>query len=285
MSNEKQIAEQLSQLKISPRAEWKASNRQLLVSQIYGSYDSVPAKTAPSAALSFKDLFYAFNFNRITQPVLVMAMAAFVAVFGGAMGIMASKGSHPGQPLYAVKRATEKTQLLLTTDQKQKAELSLQFAVNRAQEMDEVLKGGEERSDESDDKIVALKDDLRDEIDQAKGHLEKMGAVAMRKPAAKPTIKPKPATSSPDQEDSDEEVFAVDSGKDEDGLDVYIPSAPADPRSIIEEAKRLVNENDLSGALDKLNQMEEAVDEEEDDNRPAATSTVEQGEQATSTLR
>ncbi|MDQ0377731.1 DUF5667 domain-containing protein [Amycolatopsis thermophila] len=65
----------------------------------------------------------------------VLAAAAALIVFAGGVGLLLSRGSLPGDPLYGVKRASESAELQLTFDEAARGSKHLQFASNRLDEL------------------------------------------------------------------------------------------------------------------------------------------------------
>lgn len=82
--------------------------------------------------------------RRVPWLRLVTSTVAVVIAVGLALGsmIVASADSTPGQPLYGVKRLTERTRLLLTRDPAVQAMLQLEYAERRVAEMRQLLDAG-----------------------------------------------------------------------------------------------------------------------------------------------
>jgi len=76
--------------------------------------------------------------GRITGPyrwAMGTAAALLLVVLGGTGIVAASSNSLPDQPLYPVKRAVERTRLVLTFDKQAKAQMHAAFANRRVEEM------------------------------------------------------------------------------------------------------------------------------------------------------
>ncbi|WP_027932781.1 DUF5667 domain-containing protein [Amycolatopsis thermoflava] len=65
----------------------------------------------------------------------VLAAAAALIVFVGGVGLLLSRGSLPGDPLYGMKLASEDAELQLTFDEAARGSKHLQFASNRLDEL------------------------------------------------------------------------------------------------------------------------------------------------------
>ncbi|OXM74056.1 MULTISPECIES: DUF5667 domain-containing protein [Amycolatopsis] len=65
----------------------------------------------------------------------VLAAAAALIVFVAGVGLLLSRGSLPGDPLYGMKLASEDAQLQLTFDEAARGSKHLQFAANRIDEL------------------------------------------------------------------------------------------------------------------------------------------------------
>ena len=65
----------------------------------------------------------------------VLAAAAALIVFAGGLGLLLSRGSLPGDPLYGMKLASEDAELQLTFDDGARGSKHLQFAANRLDEL------------------------------------------------------------------------------------------------------------------------------------------------------
>ncbi|GAB3586394.1 hypothetical protein GCM10027445_65080 [Amycolatopsis endophytica] len=65
----------------------------------------------------------------------LLAAAAALIVFTGGVGLVLSRGSLPGDPLYGMKRAGESAELQFTFDEAARGEKHLRFASNRLDEL------------------------------------------------------------------------------------------------------------------------------------------------------
>jgi hypothetical protein len=85
-------------------------------------------------------------------------IAGFMIMVSLTVGVsVAALESVPGQPMYAVKKIVERTQLGLASDETEKTELQIKFAHNRLEELEKVLAKSNEGklSEEATQKIVS----------------------------------------------------------------------------------------------------------------------------------
>lgn len=95
---------------------------------------------------------------------------ALALVLGGASTALASSSSVPGDVLYPAKRATERVRLVLTISKSRKANLELQFAGKRVQEMAVLVK--REAPPEEVEKLVQRLEAHLDKVERIAGELE-----------------------------------------------------------------------------------------------------------------
>jgi len=120
------IAEVSSSIK--PRAEFKAAARFRFHAAL-AAKESKPLKTEPAPSR--------WRFKWAT--VAVAALLVFVV--GGGMGV-ASANSMPGEPLYRIKTLTERIRMGLTFSNENKAQLHLELAEERSEEIQTLVDEG-----------------------------------------------------------------------------------------------------------------------------------------------
>lgn len=126
------IVKQLKNLRrVRPSASWLESQRSFLLSEI--------AQNKPT--------FPIFNISKLFKPVFAVAMV--LIVFASSLGtigiISAAQNSLPGDPLYALKTAFEKTQMTLASSDENRVELSIKFATQRMDEFAQIANKPEKR--------------------------------------------------------------------------------------------------------------------------------------------
>ncbi len=126
----------------APDAAWVKDTRAALLSDISSQLAKTPTNTRPSWTASFSYLLPQSMLASVRSfAVLVLVMG--LAVGGWLTSVSASTNSLPGDLLYGVKLASEKTQITVArvTGNKQSAvTLSLKSASNRASEIKQIAK-------------------------------------------------------------------------------------------------------------------------------------------------
>lgn len=220
--NERDILKQFESLKaLKPDPEFRSNNRELLLSQISGS---VEAKS-PAGSVWFRSILDtpARFAQRLTQPVLVVLLISVFVLGGGIAGIRASQDTKPGDSLYIAKIVSEKTHLALTFDDSKKARLGLEFAGNRARELNQILAeqaGDEKETRERQETVKKLKDDFKKEITVAKDRIAKISTEARKEEADKAEKEAARDAEEGAAEEAEEEssVFSANLGKEDNGI-------------------------------------------------------------------
>ncbi|HAM88850.1 MAG: hypothetical protein US83_C0015G0026 [Candidatus Falkowbacteria bacterium GW2011_GWC2_38_22] len=285
--NEKQIISHIKTLSsLRPDSDWKTKNRELLYNQISSTQNAnVPA------GFSFK---YFFNNNIVFQYAQTIPQSTMVAVFifvflvsGSVVSLRASENSVPGDSFYIAKIMSEKTQLALTFDEKNKALLGIEFAGNRAEEINQVL-AQSQVSEENSEKVEKLVVDFKKEIKVAKSRLEKINQTKTADNKIVPINND--GVKNPDEEilnDDDSLVFSANADKDDVGINIFDPATNkaediatptimdgkteeaasgtkavivADPREILKKAGDFLNSDDIDSTLSLMDEAGEVMD-------------------------
>lgn len=131
-----QVINNIKALKmISPRSAWITLNRDFLMRQIIADRAVAPVR------LSWRDLIQAtfgLASQQVFQPAVAMLLLLAVSL-GSSLVVNAAFYSLPGDSLYQVKIALEKTQLAVTSSDEQQAELKVAFAQNRVKEFNKIV--------------------------------------------------------------------------------------------------------------------------------------------------
>jgi hypothetical protein len=302
---EKELIKQLRYLKrIKPDDYWKKSNREVLLSQITGSF-SVSAR--PDFNISgwyggFKNLFIKGR-AIIAQPILVFCLAIAFILSGGILSINAARNTKPGDSLYIAKIINEKAKINLAFNEEKKTKLGLEFAANRAKEITQVLSGAND-SAENLQKVEELSNNFKEEMGGVKSRLQKINT-------ARRIIPQKAVLNNKESENKiasgkEAEIFGANLIKENKSVDIFITkstttaesatSSPAaatssgavkdadseniklvDLTKIIEEAEGLFNKKDYRGAIDKLEEVHSLIEnkdgEVKDENEAAPSSS------------
>jgi len=269
---DKELLSQLNNLKsIKPDSQWKAVARDILFNQISsGGAEIQKTEAADLGALFIFKKFVSYA----ARPAGVLLTVLAVVLGGGVFSIYAARDSKPGDSLYIAKMISEKAQLVVTFDQKEKAKLELGFASNRAKEITQVL--SEPGNGEREQKVEKLSKDFKKEIFTAKTRLEKINMAKGSKQTA------------PAEEEA--EVFSANLGKEDKGVQVYssqnnntaataekssvtvkeseasaekepiAPPKPNDLQTTLDEAEKLFDSQDYHGTLSKLEEATSLID-------------------------
>jgi len=264
--DEKALLKKLNNLKnIEPDSVWKSRYREVLYSQI--SAGSAAGQPESNLKIIWESIMPREIFAELAKPVWLTGAACVLILAVGIGGVYASKNSKPGDSLYIAKIISERTQLAMTFNEKDKAKLGLEFAANRAKEITQVLKD-EGQSDASKEKLENLAKNFKKEISQAKNRLT--------------AIK-----SSGQQAKDDEQVFGANLGKNDQRMEIAEPVKPAEPKNdgskpageqpaaiatstqananqadkMLEEAEKMFDEKNYDGTINKLEEVNKVINQ------------------------
>lgn len=178
--NEKDLLKQLSNLgEVKPDPEFKKMNRDVLLSQLSSS-EKPETLTAFSWVRSILINMSSQTVGRLSQPVIAVLLISVFVLGGGIASMRAAQDTKPGDSLYIAKIVSEKTQIALTFSDKKKAKLGLEFAGNRAKELNQVLAEEDDDTGAKDEVVEKLKSDFRKEISVAKNRIAKISTDAKK---------------------------------------------------------------------------------------------------------
>ena len=168
---DQQIINKIKALKmITPRSTWVSLNRDFLLRQIAADQPAVPVR------LSVRALIEATvgSFSRqVFQPAVVMLLLVSVSL-GGSLVANAAFYSLPGDSLYGVKIALEKTQLAVTPTDERKAELKVAFAQNRVKEFNKIVAQTDVTPAVKQERINQVVSEFQKNVVAVKGHINKI---------------------------------------------------------------------------------------------------------------
>ncbi|MBU0545933.1 hypothetical protein KKA13_01625, partial [Patescibacteria group bacterium] len=176
----RELIKQLKTLKsgeTNPRAEWLASNRELLLSQVKNTVGANPSSEQADIARknfwSTMSIFMPQKFvYNVMRPVMVMLVILCVVTSGWINTVDAAYEALPGDWLYPAKKVTEKTRMTVASvmgDKKTETKLHVEFAKRRAQETKKIMSDPAKKGKAS--QMVA---ELKEEIKQASAKLEEI---------------------------------------------------------------------------------------------------------------
>ena len=261
--NDKELLQKLDNLKnIKPDDNWKKNYREVLYSQI--SAGSTVDKSESNLRIIWESIMPRQVLAQITKPVWAIALASVLILVIGIGGTYASKNSKPGDSLYIAKIISEKAQLAITFNEKEKAKLGLEFATNRVKEITQVLVESKGLEDKNGKTVEQLSQNFKKEINQVKNRLT--------------TIKTAEDQANQNKEE-ESEVFGANLGKNDQRMEVAEPVKPevkeeilledkpeiiatTTKENLIEEAEKMFDEKNYGGTIDKIEEAKQIMDQE-----------------------
>ena len=163
---------------ISPKPSWQEEARGTLMMQIRAQQGETARPDLTRAPFQFltplRDIVSFFSAFRTVRLAFVQAMAFLVVlgtVLGGGLASSFADGSLPGDVLYPVKIILEQTRLSLTSGEGNKAKVQSERALERLDEVKEIIKKPASASQSIQVK-QAIKN-FQKEVKAVENHLEK----------------------------------------------------------------------------------------------------------------
>jgi len=265
--NERDLLKKLNNLKtIKPDDNFKKNYREILYSQI--SAGATVNKSESNLRIIWESIRPGKIFLDMAKPVWVTSLASVLILIIGIGGVYASKNSKPGDSLYIAKIISEKAQLIMALNEKDKAKLGLEFAASRAKEITQVLGESKGRGDKQNKTVEQLSQNFKKEISQVKTRLTTMKAAGKQ--------------NNQNKKEEEPEVFGANLGKDNQRMELAEPVKPAadaqvqpkvepspvatttkenlnSPDKALEEADKLFDEKNYNGSIDKLEQVNQLI--------------------------
>ncbi len=231
----------------------------------------------------------------LAKPVWLTTLVSVLILVVGIGGAYASKNSKPGDSLYIAKIISEKAQLAITFDQKDKARLGVEFATNRTKEITQVLGEAKEPGEQKDKKVQQLSQNFKNEISQVKNRLQAIKAL-------KGENQEEPQVFGANLEKTDQRMEIAEPAQPEVKQENVVAPKPAagseagvnatstaadsassqqagEAGKMLEEAEKLFDEKNYNGAIDKLEEVNQVINQA---SRDVETGTV-KGESETAT--
>lgn len=229
-----------------PSSSWKEQTKEGLLAVMEEKFGLVQ-----KPSFSFKPVF-------ITIMVLLIVGISF--------SFVKAKEAIPGQPLYALKRFSEKTHLFFTPPE-QRPVLRAEILANRASEAKTLTENSqdpsslEELNRDFQKELFALKEDLKEKIDK-------------KEEPTQPGLALKPILEENQENHGDANFFQPTEQKEEASPvpeemfapledDVFAFYISPDLSNILEETKDLISANNFEAALEKTEEIEEKITGEE----------------------
>ncbi|MCK4553941.1 hypothetical protein KAU19_03185 [Candidatus Parcubacteria bacterium] len=308
---EQELLSQLNNLKnIKPDSQWKTGNREILLNQISSSQEEVRVSWLASLRSGFRILENMLPHSpqfggarqlirQLSQPVWAVVLIMVIVFGGGIVSLNASRDTKPGDSLYIAKVISEKTQLAITFNEKEKVKLGIEFAGNRTKEITQVLAEADNVIKEKEAKVEKLSQNFKKEINTVKSRLVKINAIQrsqdvkceenftddelnittdetigvfsanLEKSDQRMEIsEPSDLESTVvDEQQSDSgaqdqvELVADSAGGDSEDFAVSAVEQANDVTKVLEEAEKLFDEKDYNGTLDKLTEANNIIDQ------------------------
>lgn len=252
--NDKELFKKLNNLKtIKPSEDWKKTNREILRSQISAGYN-IDDKSESNLKIIWQSIMPREVLMNIAKPVWVSSLASVLILIIGVGGVYASKNSKPGDSLYIAKIISEKAQMAITFNKKDKAELGLEFATSRAKEMSQVLEQPNKIGDSMNKKAEQLSQDFKKEISQAKNRLTAIQSAGSQNKEEEP------------------EMFGATLGKNGQRIEIaepveiattteknFPPASGQAADKALEEAEKLFDEKNYGGTINKIEEARQII--------------------------
>lgn len=236
---ERELIKKLNNLQnIKPDASWKSSHREILLSQIQNTKGDFQFSAWGNSWMLTRNFLASVPQFAWASVAIVLFLTTGV-FFGDRLPV------GPDNSLYIARVISERAKLSTMADGEAKSRLTVQYSSEHAQDIVNTLSNSDNNSDQAE--VAKLNNSFKTEIAKVKENL----------PAAK-----------------DDLVTIADSEIATTGLTVYTPAAedkntvvsstPAvevkkDAKVILDEAEKLFNAKDYSGALDKLKEVDQVI--------------------------
>ncbi len=139
----KELLKKLHDLRkeVKPDQEWQAKNRDILLNQI-------KAQTRVDFAKEYGRGFFAVRFLKLAyKPALGLILGVMIILGAWIAGVNATKNSLPGDFWYGVKLTSERFQVNFALNDEKKANLEMQFADRRLDEIIKLINNNEEEKE------------------------------------------------------------------------------------------------------------------------------------------
>jgi len=169
---ENKIISEIKNLKkdVKPRPEWVNLSRDILLQKINPENQYQKTKVGLSGYIQ---LFNQVFRQSLLEPAVIMLLVLGVFMTSS-LTINAAFYSMPGDNLYPVKIALEKTHVALTTDDEKKVELKIEFAQKRVAELDKIISEPQTNSETRKKKIEAVVKEFKNNVVAVSDHLNKI---------------------------------------------------------------------------------------------------------------
>ncbi len=169
MENKILIKEIKKLKKITPSTKWVDFSKNILLQQIN------PQNSYHYENIGFGGYVYLFvnTFRqRLLEPAIVMLLV-LATFLGSSLGINAAFYSLPGERLYNVKLALEKTHMALTSEER-KVELQVEFVQKRVAEFEKIVSNSNIEPEDKRKRVQTVTKEFNNNITVVNNHLTKI---------------------------------------------------------------------------------------------------------------
>ncbi|MDD5071897.1 MAG: DUF5667 domain-containing protein [Patescibacteria group bacterium] len=273
-----ELIKKLNSLKsIAPDREWKEKNRGILFSQISATAVSVAEEKGAMTKVFALPFGFARAVKFFSAPAWAVFFVCLLIAGGSIFSVKAARLTKPDSSLYIARIISEKAQLAVTFNEEKKAKLGFNFANDHARDITAVLAKTDSGDESGKSKTEKLSENFKKEMTVAKTKLKELGVPEEPKKEEAAGIE-------------EVRVFSANLEKEEQGVQVSGPqkkeetamgsnqpeaeivktgeeekatNTPAkeiggypvnlgDAHKMLEEAEELFNEKNYDGALNKL---------------------------------
>ena len=259
---DKDLIKKLNSLSnISPDLSWKASNRDLLLSQISNS---------GARDLSAWQIFV-INFNSLAKTVSkpAYALGAFVVLLitGSLFSHQVFGNAKPNDSLYIARIISEKAKLNTMFNSDERNKLAVQFATEHAQDISAVLANPEFNNDTNKDQVAKLNASFDTEINTVKNKINYL--IPKKDQDVKEVIATDTVSMAGSSKDnsgvqlleakSDNKIATPSTATITPVSQTISSSTDASADTILDEAKQLFDKKDYTKASNKLKEVDELI--------------------------
>jgi hypothetical protein len=235
---------------IKPRTQWQELSRVYVLKQI-SQDDQYQAKKV--GILGYLKLILETSRQTVFEPAVMMLLVLGLFL-GSSLTINAAFYSLPGEGLYKVKLALEKTHVAMMPDEEKKVELKMEFAQKRIAELDKIVSQTDVNPVERKKKLEVVVQEFKNNVVAVSNHLNKLETNDLKQERREQTLRIAITASSKTQElvkSFDEQV--ADLAQEVEELDI---------KAIVAEAVATVQESSQTAAAlaDDVGQDQEEHD-------------------------
>lgn len=172
--NESDLKKNLNTLKsIKPRQSWKKASRDFLLSEIRSTAGVENVRSEEKGFFLYFQAAWSIFREKTMQPASLL-LVLFGLVLASTLTVNAAFYSLPGNSLYRVKIALERTQLAMVRDDTKAAELRAELANKRLDEFEKIVASQGDKPEVRKAKVAAAVKQFKKEIESAKNKVEKL---------------------------------------------------------------------------------------------------------------